>query len=460
MPPEQFTDAASCDERSDIYSFGVVLFQMASGGSLPFLAPRPSDGSEAEKARFWREMYRLHSNAPMPRINSPLFPTIERCMEKDPARRFQSFSELRGKLELALKTLCEEVNVAPTPRALGAKEWNAKGVSLDNLGRHDEALSCYERALDADPQFALAWNNKGAALDALDRREEALRCYEKALDVDPELALAWGNKGASLANLGRYLDAVRCYDRALELDPLAAAAWSGKRSGLLRLGRYDEASRCNNRKLESANRIAQDWALEGTRLWTDGHLEQAVDCLSRAVEISPPAAGAWSVMGLCLMSLRRYEEVVRCYDRLLEIDPWTREPTDEGSGQFADSWAQSKDYVLGNRGRCLYHLGRHAEAMRDFREALRLNPRLAPAWSYSGLCLSKLGRHDEAIRCHDNAQKSDPQFALAWFNKGLSLELQGQKNDAILAYRQFIAMARDASSAEVQEAHTRLRGLE
>lgn len=46
MPPEQFDNAAGCDERSDIYSFGIMLYQMAAGGRLPFPIPTGADWQE------------------------------------------------------------------------------------------------------------------------------------------------------------------------------------------------------------------------------------------------------------------------------------------------------------------------------------------------------------------------------------------------------------------------------
>lgn len=43
------------------------------------------------------------------------------------------------------------------------------------------------KSLDADPYDAKAWNNKGIALDDLGRKEEAIKCYDKALEINPKL---------------------------------------------------------------------------------------------------------------------------------------------------------------------------------------------------------------------------------------------------------------------------------
>lgn len=48
---------------------------------------------------------------------------------------------------------------------------------------------------------------------------EAIECYDRALEIDPDFSVAWQAKGVALHNLGRYDDALECYDRALSFDP-------------------------------------------------------------------------------------------------------------------------------------------------------------------------------------------------------------------------------------------------
>ena len=48
------------------------------------------------------------------------------------------------------------------------------------LGRYEEAIECFDRALEINPNFAEAWNNKGNVLDELGRYEEAVESKGKA----------------------------------------------------------------------------------------------------------------------------------------------------------------------------------------------------------------------------------------------------------------------------------------
>ena len=43
---------------------------------------------------------------------------------------------------------------------VAAEEWFNKGFSLGEQGRFDEAIECYDKALENDPQYADAWHNK------------------------------------------------------------------------------------------------------------------------------------------------------------------------------------------------------------------------------------------------------------------------------------------------------------
>jgi tetratricopeptide (TPR) repeat protein len=402
MPPEQFVNAAGCDERSDIYSFGIVLHQLASRGGLPFAAPDRSFST-------WK---RIHAERPLPNLDSPLSAIIGQCLEKRPDARYQTFAELRGDLEELLGLIYEEVFVQPQHKELEAWEWNNKGLGLDNLGRPEEAVGCYDRALGTDSGLAEAWGNKGNCLITLRRYEDAIQCHDRALDLNPRLAAAWGKKGIAFAMLGRYEDALWCYDRALGIDPRLEFVWSIKGSSLDILGRSAEAIRCFDRAIDIDSRYARAWSCKGHCLRGLCRNEEAVRCYDRALEINPRDDSAWSGKGDCLNGLGRAEEAIRCYNGAVEIDP-----------RSALAWSK--------KGATLNRLGRYEEAVRSLDKALEIDPRDALAWSSKGTTLASLGRHEEAIPCYDRALEIDPRDALTWSIKGSSLGLLGRHEEAI-----------------------------
>jgi len=84
MSPEQ-TLGKNIDHRTDIYSLGVALFEMAAGvvpfkeGNIPY--------------------HHVHTSPPnvlevSPDLPKPLAAIIHKCLEKDPAKRFQSAREI------------------------------------------------------------------------------------------------------------------------------------------------------------------------------------------------------------------------------------------------------------------------------------------------------------------------------------------------------------------------------
>jgi len=65
------------------------------------------------------------------------------------------------------------------------------------------------------PKYSLAYNNKGIALYELKQYQDAIKCYDTAIELFPKYSLAYNNKGAALNTLKQYQDAIKCYDKAI-----------------------------------------------------------------------------------------------------------------------------------------------------------------------------------------------------------------------------------------------------
>jgi len=351
MPPEQFIDSASCDQRSDIYSFGVVLYEMTSGG-LPFFVPPPSGPGK----RGWTEsMWKLHSEAPVPRLDSKLFPLIQRCLEKKPQRRYQNFRDLRKDLEALLERTTGERIKPPTLEDLKPWEWGNKGVSLNDLGRFEEALYCHNRAIELNPRSetaAKAWSNKALTLRALNRLDEAVECCDRALELDPAHVSNLINKAAILDGLGRYEESVACCDRALELAPNNSKAWVNRGKALSGLGRFADVLQCDERAVSLAPGDALAWNNKGTTLKKLKRFEEALSCYDKALQVDPRALMFWTNKGNVLIDMRRFEEAVACFAKANELDPknplawFNKAYAEEQLGRTADAIRSYEQLIL------------------------------------------------------------------------------------------------------------------
>ncbi len=200
-----------------------------------------------------------------------------------------------------------------------------KGRILNSLGRYEEAIECYNRFIDKKmkpdawvneemSQAAMTLNEvwsdyaltlKGNTLSSLARYEEAISCYNKALEMSIERTS---------------LPAVVLYNKSCILFPEDAEAWHRRISALSNLD-IEVILGYHDKWLESAPNNVYVWTWKGITLSNLGRYEEAISCYNKALEINPNYALAQTNKGNTLCSVARYEEAISCYNKALEINP-------------------------------------------------------------------------------------------------------------------------------------------
>jgi len=123
--------------------------------------------------------------------------------------------------------------------------------------------------------------------------------------------------------------------------------------------------------------------------------------------------------------------------------------TDEAIRQYQEAIRLNPDYANAhnNLGVARYKQGQLEEAISQYQEAIRFKPDYANAHNNLGVALEKQGRLDEAIGQFEEAIRLNPDHVKALNNMGLALATKGQFDEAINNFRQAIQLSPDDDEA-------------
>jgi serine/threonine protein kinase/predicted Zn-dependent protease len=471
MAPEQLhvlSGRQALDPRSDLYSLGVVLFELLTG-KLPFPA-RLLDDPESQ-SRMYEDRHGEAWKGGLANCSPDMRSIVERCLAPNPAHRYQQADQLREDLELhgnhqplrhaPRRSLRQRIRKWMTRNgrraAIAASVTTAVVLILATLAlartrqarvERLEALTSLEQLrsrsesvrmglglplLPSDIQKQLAETSRELLQDfGVDEPADIERSTEltRLLPEEQEEArfllaeLIW-----RLETQGGSPDA----DESPRVEPRAQSPSYAEAVKAYRAKDFIESERHWVVYLEQQPTDAVAWCFVGNTLWAQQRYQDAGDAFGRAAALQPRSPLPWFYRGICLMLEERFDLAEMDFTRVLQLRPDLRS-------------------ALLNRAVCRKHQSRWSDAIVDLDRLLAQDATDIRGLLLRAECFAHAGESKRAEADRSRARATAPRDAEDFLARG-DLLVDDDPVAAIRDYRQAIAMNSSLQDAWQNLAH-------
>jgi serine/threonine protein kinase/Tfp pilus assembly protein PilF len=408
MAPEQWTQGAELDARTDIYAFGCVLFEMLTKRAA-FNLPEGESSPVAALAL-------LHKEGAVPKLSSALAGApqaletiLSRCLAKDPENRFADFTQVRTALEDAMQAQ----GLTPPPEPAARTEQSSDAVNdahnLLVLGKAAEALPLLEAAANQRPDDPNVFINRGAAKGMLGDIKGELADLGQAMILDAECEAAYHNRAQVHMKLGNFNEALEDFRRshALRLH-----------GGPARHGDHDRAA---------------EHFLVGLGQLIEGDAGAAEEAFDDAIHMDPKLWVAFAFRSQARLAREDFPGAIADCDRATVLSPSSPQPL----SMLANVHNAAQDY---------------SAALDACESALELDAHYVMALNNRAAAYFGLENFDDCILDCTEAIRLEPDAPMPYLNRANAFLELGRGEDALPDYRQALALGLDAPWDEVAEA--------